>query len=166
MGMKLLIPLLFLFSFSLAEQLDGPDSVAVIRLRQINPESIKNDWEYGGIVVKCPDYSYTSFPSTDKKKSAISIGGLVRYGCEGIGIYHTHGASSIGYVDESFSELDTGGVQIRQYLITPNGNVQRFMPDTRKVQLLVDTGWVYIENIPESNWFMKMLKRNYRLDRK
>lgn len=163
--MKYIIPFLFLFTFSFGEQLDGGDSVAVIRLRRINSESIKHDWEYGGGVYKCPDHYGTTIPRTNKKKSAVSIRARIPFECKRIGIYHTHGATSIGYVDESFSDQDTAHSSIRQYLITPNGKIQRFMPDTRKVQLLVDTGWVYITKIKEDHWFIKVLNHNYLLNK-
>lgn len=112
------------------------DRLGIEVLNRINPLSIKNDFEYGGLIYIRPDGILDATPPyTDKESHKLMIPSLYMLQIKGhqVARYHTHGAKSEGFDDESFSKIDTSNVTIDQYLGTPDWNIFKFDCHVRRV---------------------------------
>lgn len=129
------------------------DRLAIETLVRINPISIRRNWEYGGTIYMKGGKLNATPPMTDSLPHNVYLKSLYTLNIKGVVLahYHTHAAKTEDYVDEEFSEIDTTGSLIDQYLITPGHNVFKFDHANRRVYKYNFTNdlWVIIPVKPE-----------------
>lgn len=111
------------------------DSTAIDILDRINPVSMKEDFEYAGLIVATSSRYFATVPATDGKKHSATTPAWKASIYAGIplAMYHTHAADSPDHDDCRFSVQDTSGRQLVQYLATPCGTILKFNPKDRMV---------------------------------
>lgn len=111
----------------------SPDLAAIAALNDINPTSIRENIEYGGLILKILEgpnkgkYTYSK-PRTDYQRDWVRI--PTRCPTTDAGAYHTHSGPADGS-EESFSELDmdhADGFGTPLYLATPQGRFGKYTP--------------------------------------
>jgi hypothetical protein len=91
-------------------ELSAQDAKAVEALNEANPQSIKDNLEYGGFIYQNPNgtYDYTTpLQGADKSFDLTAAEDLVPKGSVIVGNYHTHGDYSI-YDQETGAFIRTG----------------------------------------------------------
>jgi RHS repeat-associated protein len=95
----------------------------------INPTSIVNNREYGGVIYQKPDGSFTYTEPRPGSEAGVTI----PFGSSppASGWYHTHGGDDPAYDGENFSSADKGISDRREipgYLGTPRGKIKEYTP--------------------------------------
>lgn len=119
------------------------DEAAEAALNDINPLSVAEDREYGGMIYRSPDGTYSvTDPNRRGELGLVEVdpGGpeSVPPGTTATAYCHTHGASNPNYVSERFSGILTDGSDIGYanryhidgYLATPKGLLMRYDHET------------------------------------
>jgi hypothetical protein len=129
------------------------DEAGKAAIRAINPLSIEENKEYGGIVAKdlrTGKYFYTAPKSGDLDSVTQQDQGLAPFYAYVVADYHTHGAYTPGYESEKFSSDDKdanakgapphfypmGYGKIYGYLGTPSGTVMKYDPWNDQPQII------------------------------
>jgi RHS repeat-associated protein len=112
------------------------DQAAKAKIRATNPQSVREDKEIAGRVVKNVDgtYGVTQGPESGRNQAS-SDPGPVAPGTMNAGIWHDHGGNDPAFDNEHFS--DKGGdkdiarqEKVPIYVGTPGGTIRKFDPAT------------------------------------
>jgi hypothetical protein len=106
-----------------------PRDAAAEALREVFCKSVREDREYGGRIVKNPDGTYTY--TAPRRGTRHGYEHTMPAPTNNAGRYHTHGAKSPHYEDETFSDTDETGAMVEgvpSYLATPSGQMKEFDP--------------------------------------
>ena len=107
-----------------------PDAAGEAAIRDINPTSIRENREYGGMICRyATGKCFYTPPNKGTKDSSHS--GFCPAKSESEGNYHTHGAYDPHYDNENFSDRDKSNNDRNNrpgYLGTPSGDIKRYSP--------------------------------------
>ena len=111
------------------------DAAAIRALGEINPTSVANDQEYGGMICKARDGTYSATPPLSGGDKTVDPGGpgACPRGTRATAYYHSHGAARKGLRSEDFSSYDkiyAIDFGVDGYLATPSGAVKRYSQST------------------------------------
>nr|VFK64474.1 MAG: protein of unknown function (DUF4329) [Candidatus Kentron sp. UNK]VFK71103.1 MAG: protein of unknown function (DUF4329) [Candidatus Kentron sp. UNK] len=123
---------------TLTKKFSSQHDAARDALNVANPSSISEGREYGGMVYKNPDGTYSYAPRNRGTLDSVDSGGpgSVPSGTKATAYYHTHGSNDPGYDNEVFSPLDVGYAnhyKIDGYLGTPGGSFKHYDHATRTI---------------------------------
>lgn len=99
------------------------DAARVI-LNDVNPKSVRENREYGGIIYRNPDGSYSHTNPTRGDEDSLLIPLDTPEGTRATAFYHTHAAYDPRYDNENFSPTDINSANrtnLDSYLGTPAG---------------------------------------------
>jgi RHS repeat-associated protein len=118
------------------------EEAAVDAMQKTNPQSIKENTEYGAWVHKNPDGTFSSAPPT--KGTIDGLGNMPAKGPDDVAWWHTHGGPDPGYDSENFSGAtgDKGYSKYYNapgYVATPSGAIKKYDPSTDTVTTLPQT---------------------------
>jgi RHS repeat-associated protein len=113
------------------------DKAARDAISDVNPKSIQQRKEYGGMIYKNPDGSYSYTKPNEGTKDSVNPGGpsASPKGTQPTGYYHTHGENDPGYDNENFSTPDKNYAhryKIDGYLGTPSGALKEYKYSEKK----------------------------------
>ena len=93
-------------------------------LNDVNPKSVRENREYGGIIFRNPDGSYSNTNPTRGDQDSLLIPLETPEGTRATAFYHTHAAFDPRYDNENFSPTDINSANLNNldsYLGTPAG---------------------------------------------
>ena len=107
------------------------DTAARDAIADINPISIRQNIEYGGLIYKTyyGTFSYTAPTRGTTATFDLKSQGSLNYVLDRTAYYHTHGRSDPRYDNERFSDADrlvAESNNIDAYLGTPQGNLLKY----------------------------------------
>ncbi|HEY6530074.1 MAG TPA: DUF4329 domain-containing protein [Cellvibrionaceae bacterium] len=119
------------YSLSPGEHFPNLDSAAFAATFEINALSITLNREFGGMVYRSSDGTYSFTPPRNGGADAVNPGGprTCPPGTTAKAYYHTHGAFDANYKNEDFSPDDKNYARyfgIDGYVGTPNGDLKSF----------------------------------------
>ncbi len=120
-------------------RLNSIDKLVIHVLDSINPISVEKDIEYGRSVYMVPGDIRVTSPMTDSLPHKVLIHadtGLLKKNYIRVASYHTHAATNPGYLDETFSSLDTTDTYVVEYLATPMGKILKYSSYIGKMMIL------------------------------
>ena len=108
-------------------------------LNEVNPLSVAENREYGGLIFRNPDGSYSNTEPVTGDNDSVLIPFAVPAGTQRVALFHTHAAFDPRYDNENFSPTDINSANranLDSYLGTPAGAFKLYDVSVRRVFLL------------------------------
>jgi RHS repeat-associated protein len=137
-------PIEWIDPLGLARHFKTQDEAAIHALKEINPTSIKEDKEYGGLIYKNRGKTYSHTPAYKGSVDGVDVMQAFEdcpKNSKIVASYHTHGGFNKNYSSEEFSDEDIINAHSRKidnYVGTPKGKFGKYDVKTKKS--------IYIEN--------------------
>lgn len=112
-------------------------------LNQYNLSSIMENLEYGGMIYRRRDSSYSYTPANIGKPDEMAIVRTCPTNTTPVAYYHTHAGYDPIYDSEQFSptDLELDSIGLDAYVATPNSNVKHASRATRRISSIGKTGF-------------------------
>ena len=108
-------------------------------LNQINPRSVRENREFGGLIFRNPDGSFSNTNPIRGDESSLLIPLTVPEGTQATAFYHTHAAFDPRFDNENFSPTDINSANrtgLDSYLGTPAGAFKFYDLSSRQISTL------------------------------
>ena len=108
-------------------------------LNEVNPKSVQENREYGGLIFRNPDGSYSNTTPVRGDEDSLLIPLTTPEGTQATAFYHTHAAFDPRYDNENFSPTDINSAnrtRLDSYLGTPAGAFKFYDFSAKRISTL------------------------------
>jgi RHS repeat-associated protein len=112
--------------------------------RQYNMSSMMDNLEYGGMIYRNADNSYSYMPATVGNAAEVEFSTTCPANTTPTAYYHTHAGYDRGYNSEQFSSEDLDIAErlgVDAYVATPNSNLKYVSRSPRRISSIGNTGF-------------------------